>query len=462
MRKIALRLVPFMGLMFFINYLDRTAISFAGPNGMNQDLGLSAAQFGLASGVFFIGYILLEVPSNLALHRFGARRWLARIMVSWGIVAVITTWVQNFEQLWLLRVALGIAEAGFFPGAILFLSLWVPARHRAKIIALFFVAQPLTTVFGAPLAGWLISQDGTFGLEGWRVMFLGVGVPAVLVGILAWFVLADNPAEAKWLSDDEKAWLSRELRADRHATERHGGTEHKIGAALRNGRVWALGAVLFGLIWGFYTLAFFLPTIIAGFESESGSSFGILGRSLITAIPYLPAAVSLWVWSRVASRGRGIQPWHIALPITIGAVCVPLALLAGSPVLTMVLVTITASCLFAVFPLAYALPTRFLTSAAAAAGVALIGSIGNLAGFLAPYATGLLKDASGSYVLPMFFVGAMLLMSAVVMTVLGRRVPSVFVQRSGGEEGALADPHPSSADEALPPAADDRAVPRTP
>src|SRR3954467_829212 len=187
-RKVAIRLVPFVALMFFINYLDRTAISFAGPNGMNKDLALNAAQFGFASGVFFIGYILLEVPSNLALHKFGARRWLARIMVSWGIVSLLFTWVANIEQLYILRFILGVAEAGFFPGAILFLSLWVPARYRSKILGLFYLAQPLTTVIGAPLAGWLLSHDGAFfGLDGWRFMFLGVGLPAIVVGVIAWF-----------------------------------------------------------------------------------------------------------------------------------------------------------------------------------------------------------------------------------------------------------------------------------
>ena len=166
--------MPFVALMFFINYLDRTAIGFAAPSGMNADLGLSAAQFGFASGIFFLGYIVLEVPSNLALNKFGARRWLARIMISWGIVAVLFTFVQTFTQLTALRFLLGVAEAGFFPGAILFLSMFVPARYRSGILGLFYLAQPLTTVIGAPLAGWLISQHGIFGLEGWRFMFLGV------------------------------------------------------------------------------------------------------------------------------------------------------------------------------------------------------------------------------------------------------------------------------------------------
>src|SRR5690349_13131122 len=186
--------------MFFINYLDRTAISFAGPNGMNTDLALSAAQFGFASGVFFIGYILLEVPSNMALHKFGARRWLARIMVSWGAVAVLFTWVNSAGGLYFLRFALGVAEAGFFPGAILFLSTFVPAQHRGKILALFYLAQPLTTVIGAPLAGWLLGQNGVFGLENWRFMYLVVAIPAILIGLIAWFYLPDRPADAKWLT----------------------------------------------------------------------------------------------------------------------------------------------------------------------------------------------------------------------------------------------------------------------
>ena len=211
-RKVAIRLVPFVALMFFINYLDRTAIGFAAPNGMESDLALSAAQFGFASGVFFIGYILLEVPSNLALHKFGARKWLARIMVTWGIVALLFTWVQNFEQLVALRFLLGVMEAGFFPGAILFLSLWVPAAHRSKILALFYLAQPLTTVIGAPLAGWLISHDGVFfGLEGWRFMFMGVAIPAIVIGIVAWFYLKDKPADAKWLTKEEQVWLTQAL-----------------------------------------------------------------------------------------------------------------------------------------------------------------------------------------------------------------------------------------------------------
>jgi MFS family permease len=417
-KKVAYRLVPFVALMFFINYLDRTAIAFAGPNGMNADLGLSAAQFGFASGVFFIGYILLEVPSNLALHRFGARRWLSRIMVSWGIVSLLFVWVSSVEGLYILRFALGVAEAGFFPGAILFLSLWVPSRHRSKILALFYLAQPLTTVIGAPLAGWLIQQEGLFGLEGWRVMYLGVSVPAIVVGIIAWFYLADSPAKAKWLNPDEKTWLTNALETEKKETK----ASHKHVSArtvFSNGRVWMLSAIYFGFIYGLYALAFFLPTIIAGFESQYGSKFDVLQKGLITAIPYVFAALALYFWSKDATK-RGVKTWHIALPALIGGLSVPLALFAGSPAATIAVITVTAMAIFAALPNFWTVPTQFLTGAAAAAGIALINTVGNLAGFSAGFVTGWLKDWTGGYTVPMFVVGGFLLLSAILMVVLSR------------------------------------------
>ncbi|MFD7972793.1 MFS transporter [Streptomyces clavifer] len=423
-KKVSIRLVPFVALMFFVNYLDRTAISFAEPNGMGQDLALTAAQFGFASGVFFIGYIILEVPSNMALHKFGARRWLARIMVTWGIVALLFTWVQNSEQLYTLRFLLGVAEAGFFPGAILFLSQWVPSRHRTKVLGLFYLAQPLTTVIGAPLAGLFINQHGLFGLEGWRVMFLGVSVPAILLGVIAWFYLVDKPADAKWLTPAEKDWLTEELAAENAgkagADERTGHGKKALKAAFTNGRVWTLALIYFGFIYGLYALAFFLPTIINGFQEQFGTSFSVMDKALITAIPYLPAAIVLYFWSRHATR-HGVGTWHIAGPAVVGGVSIPLALFMGSPAATVAVVTITACAIFAALPVFWSVPTQFLTGAAAAAGIALINTAGNVAGFAAGYVTGWLKDFSGDYYLPMFLVGAFMLMSAALMLWLANR-----------------------------------------
>lgn len=428
-RKISWRLVPFVALMFFINFLDRTAISFAGPNGMTQDLGLSALQFGLASGIFFIGYILLEVPSNLALHKFGARRWLARIMISWGIVSLLFTWVSSVEGLYTLRLLLGIAEAGFFPGAILYLSLWVPARHRSKILSLFYLAQPLTVVFGAPLAASLIEQHGLFGLEGWRVMFMGVSLPAILIGIVALFWLVDSPRQAEWLNDDEKNWLIAELEAEHQ--HKQGQHPHSVRSVMGNSRVWMLCLIYFGFIYGLYALAFFLPTIIAGFQQQFGTTFNVMQKGLITGVPYLIAALVMFFWSRDAAR-RGCKTWHIAIPAVAGGVSVPLALYMDSPFTTILVIAVTASAIFAALPNFWTLPTQFLTGASAAAAIALINTLGNVAGFSAGYITGALHDATHSYVLPMFVVGGFMLLSAVLMLFLNRRraqpLPASFVQ----------------------------------
>lgn len=410
-RKIAVRLVPLVAAMFVVNFLDRTAISFAGPNGLTRDLGLTSAQFGFAAGVFFVGYILLEIPSNLALHRFGARRWLARIMVSWGIVSLLFTWVNGTSELYWLRFLLGVAEAGFFPGAILFLSLWVPARHRCHILGLFYIAQPLTIVIGAPLAAALIGMDGLFGLAGWRVMFLGVAIPAILIGLVTWCFLADKPADARWLTTGQRDWLTVELaKEDRSKARQHG---RYVGAALRDARTWAFALVYFGLVYGLYALTFFLPTIIGGFESQFGSKFDVLQKGLITAVPYLPAAVATFLWTR---PGRpGAHNWHVGLPALIGALSIPCALSMTSPMAIIAVITITACAIFAALPVFWTLPVRYLSGAGAAAGIAFINMIGNIGGFAAPYITGAMKDATGSYQAPMFVVGGFLLLSAVLV-----------------------------------------------
>lgn len=419
-RKICWRLVPFIALMSFINLLDRTAISFAGPNGMTQDLGMTAAQFGFASGIFFIGYILLESPSNLALQRFGARVWLARIMITWGIVSVLFTWVSSITGLYWLRFLLGIIEAGFFPGAILYLSTWVPSSHRAKILALFYLAQPLTTVIGAPFASLLIQAHGLFDLEGWRIMFFGVGVPAIIVGIATIFYLPDSSKDARWLTDEERRWLDGKLEAEQK-TKSHDPDSHRVMSALTNGRVWLLSAIYFGMIYGLYALAFFLPTIIGGFESKFGTKFDVFEKGLIIAIPYLAAAIALYFWSADATR-RGVRAWHIGIPALTGAISIPVALLMTSPETTIAVVTVTACSIFCALPNFWALPSRFLPGAGAAAGIALINSIGNLAGFAAPYITGAVKDATSLYEVPMYIVVAVMLLSSILAFSIGSKI----------------------------------------
>ena len=417
-RKVAVRLVPFVALMFFINYLDRTAISFAGPNGMNEDLGLSAAQFGFASGIFFAGYILLEIPSNMALYKFGARRWLARIMVSWGIVSLLFTFVQNIPSLYALRILLGIAEAGFFPGAILFLSLWVPARYRSKILALFYLAQPLTTVIGAPLAGLLIKQR-------WRLRARGMAlhVPVCLAARHpGWghrVVLPGRFSAPGEMADPRGGRMAdRETESEAKEKVSHG-SRGNFMAAVSSGRVWVLAFIYFGFVYGLYALAFFLPTIIAGFQEQFGTTFDVFQKGLITAIPYLPAAVVLYLWSRDATR-RGVRTWHIAGPAFVGGLSVPVALFMGSPAATVAVITVTACAIFAALPNFWTVPAKFLTGGAAAVGIALINTFGNVAGFAAGYVTGFLKDLTGSYVVSMFAVGGLMVLSGVLMVMLAR------------------------------------------
>jgi nitrate/nitrite transporter NarK len=273
-------------------------------------------------------------------------------------------------------------------------------------------------VLGAPLAGVLLSANGFLGLAGWRFMFLAVAVPAIVVGVVAWFYLPDRPKDAKWLTAPEADWLTDAL-AD-EAKTRTSGEHHGMRTAFSNGRVWTLCFIYFGFIYGLYALAFFLPTIISGFEATFGTKFGFIEKGLITAIPYLPAAIFLYFWSKDAER-RGVRTWHVAGPAVVGGLSIPVALFMGSPAATVAVITVTACAIFGALPNFWTIPSRFLTGAAAAAGIALINTFGNIAGFAAGYVTGWLKDVTGAYTVPMFVVGALMLLSAVLMVALARR-----------------------------------------
>jgi MFS family permease len=419
-RKVARRLVPFLALLYLVNYLDRTNIAFAGPNGMNADLGLSAAAFGFASGVFFIGYLLLEVPSNLALHRFGARRWIARILVTWGVVAAVMAFVPNAGWLYGLRFLLGIAEAGFFPGIILYLTFWVPARERGRMVALFMTAVPLSTAIGAPISSLLIEHsEGWFGLAGWRSMFLLQGIPAVLLGVATWFVLTDRPGDARWLTPAERTALSTAIEAEGAGAGRHA----SVRESLTSGRVWALAAVYFGIVYGLYALGFFLPTIIAGFQRQYGVKYTVLERGLITAIPYVLGAVAMVLWGRHADR-TGERTWHVAGPALVGGIAIPVTLYLGSPFAAMVAVSICTIGIMCALPTFWALPAALLSGVAAASGIALVNSVGNTAGFAGPYLTGWLTDLTGSSKSGLWVVGVCMVAAALIVLALRRRLPA--------------------------------------
>ncbi|MEU0512746.1 MFS transporter [Amycolatopsis sp. NPDC006125] len=417
--KVALRIMPFLALLYFVNYLDRVNIGFAGPNGMNTELGLTATAFGFASGIFFLGYLTLEVPSNLALHRFGARRWLARIMITWGIVATALAFVPNPTTLVIMRFLLGVAEAGFFPGIILYLTYWFPTAQRAKAVALFMAAVPVSSAIGATVSSLLIAHGhGVFGLSGWRFMFLVEGIPAILLAFATWFYLTDRPEQAKWLTEDERRWLTTELDNERKATE----AEHHwpLRKALTHPRILGLAFVYFAIAYGLYALGFFLPTIIAGFGQEFGTKLSTVQAGLVTAIPYVIAAVLMVFWARHGDRTRE-RKWHVALPMIVGGVAIPVALYLGNPYAAMVAVTICAVGVCAALPTFWALPSTFLSGAAAAGGIALINSLGNISGFAAPYVTGWLRDLTGSQRTGLWVVGACMLAGALVALVLGAR-----------------------------------------
>ncbi|NYI82158.1 D-galactonate transporter [Saccharopolyspora hordei] len=416
LRKVAVRLMPFLCLLYFVNYLDRVNIGFAGPNGMNDELGLTATVFGFASGIFFIGYLVLEVPSNLALHRFGARKWLARIMITWGAVATVMAFVPNATTLVVLRFLLGVAEAGFFPGIILYLTFWFPAAQRAKAVALFMTAVPVSSAIGATVSSALISSGhGVFGLSGWRFMFLVEGVPAVLLAFATWFYLTDRPSQAKWLTAEERTWLSDQLEAERAQTE----AQHSwpLRKALTHPRILALAFVYFGIAYGLYALGFFLPTIIKGFEQQYGTELSTMETGLITAVPYVIGAVAMVLWSAHGDRKRE-RVWHVALPLLLGGVSIPIALYLGNPLLAMVAVTVCAVGVCSALPTFWALPSNFLAGAAAAGGIALINSLGNISGFAAPYITGALKDATGSQRTGLWVVGIVMVAAAITVIVL--------------------------------------------
>jgi MFS transporter, ACS family, tartrate transporter len=409
-RKLAWRLLPFMGLLYFVAFLDRVNVGFAALT-MNADLGLSARVYGFGAGIFFLGYVLFEVPSNLMLHRFGARRWIARIMISWGLVSAAMAATTGPISFYVLRFLLGVAEAGFFPGMILYLTYWFPAAVRARITGAFMIAIPVSGVIGAPLSTALLGIEG-FGLQGWQWMFILEGVPAVLLGLIVLYRLDDRPERAGWLADDEKAWLRRTLDAEQAAVQR----PVSVRAALLDTRVWILGIVYFGLVIGLYGLGFWLPQIVADFGGLTLPQVGLL-----TAFPSVIAAVAMYAWGR-HSDATGERLRHIAWPALAG--CVGLAAsayLADRPLLAFAALTAGAAGIYAALPVFWTLPTALLTGAAGAGAIALVNSIGNTGGYVGPALMGYLKDTTGEHTAGLLVLAGSLLGAAVLVAAVGRQ-----------------------------------------
>ena len=401
--KVFWRIVPFLMLCYVVAYLDRVNVGFAKLQ-MSQDLGFSETVYGLGAGVFFLGYFLFEVPSNILMHRVGARIWIARIMITWGLMSAAFLFVKTPTVFYVMRFLLGLAEAGFYPGIILYLTYWYPAHRRAKIVAVFMSAIPVAGIFGNPLSGWIMdSFQGSAGLAGWQWMFVIEAVPALLIGIAVLFYLDNGVRKATWLSEPEKLLIEREIAADQRGTQ----ATHSIGAIFADPRIWLMCLIYFCFVMGQYGLTFWMPTLI-----KATGVKGNLNIGLLSAIPFGCAIVAMNLLGRSADARRE-RRWHLVVPALLGAAgFVVAAFNAGNTMVSIVALSVAAAGVLSCAPLFWSLPTAFLSGAAAAVGIAAINSVGNLAGFVSPYLVGMLKDLTGSTQTGMVMLAAMLVLGA--------------------------------------------------
>jgi D-galactonate transporter len=407
--KVSSRLVPFLIVCYFVAYLDRVNVSFAALT-MNKDLGLSASAFGFGAGIFFIAYFLFEVPSNLFLERVGARKWIARIMFTWGLISGAMAFVGGETSFFVLRAALGVAEAGFFPGIIFYLTLWFPAVYRARIIGYFMAAIPLSTVIGAPVSGLLLGLDGVMGMKGWQWLFILEAAPSLVLSVVVYFYLTDRPADATWLAADERAWLVNRLAQERR--QRETVRTYSVMQALVDPKVLALSVVYFGAVATNYGLSFFLPQIVKAFGMSN------LQTGLVAALPYVVGLVSIVMWGRRSDR-KVERRFHTAFPLCVAAAGIGISTVLDDPMMKMAALSIAGFGIFGCLPVFWTLPIAFLSGPAAAGGIAIINSIGNLAGFAGPFVMGRIKDVTGSYTGGLLSLAAAGLIAAIIVIVIG-------------------------------------------
>jgi len=417
-RKAAWRLVPFMGLLYLASFLDRVNIGVAALT-MNSDLAFSATVFGNGAGIFFLGYVLFEVPSNLVLYKVGARRWICRIMISWGVLSAATAFIHSPGSFYAIRFLLGVAEAGFFPGIIFYLTDWFPSHYRGRILGAFMVALPLASAIGAPISGALLDLDAG-GLKGWQWLFILEGAPAIGIGLMVLKLLTDRPEKALWLSAAERECLIRLQTVDKAARTPLNGT---LAHAVHSTSVWLYSAIYFALLVGLYGFNFWLPQIIQGGGRLSHREIGVL-----TMLPNLVAAALMYGWGRHSDTSAE-RRWHMALPAFLAATgFFAAAHWAASPILALVALTIGAVSVYVILPVFWTLPTGLLRGAAAAGGIALINAVGNFGGYLGSTLMGRLKDATGDYRLGLCVLALSLLVTGVL---------ALFVrnQKVGAEAG---------------------------
>ena len=409
-RKVAWRFVPLLIITAFLAYLDRVNVSFAALT-MNADIGLSAAAYGFGASIFFVTYVLTEVPSNIILARVGARMWLARIMFTWGIISWGMMFVQGEISFYILRALLGVAEAGLYPGIVYFMSLWFPASYRARIGSLFWLSIPLSSVIGAPVSSIFLAMDGLLGLKGWMWLFMLESLPTVLMAFVLYAVLRNSPSEAEFLTKDERDWLTRRMASEADTVSGH---SHNVLAVLKDYRVLSLGFVCFGAVIINYGVNFFLPQIIKGFGGLSNMQVGF-----ITALPSVAAVCGILLFGYLSDRTDNRRGF-VAFAITSVALCLALSTLFPDPVLKMAALIAAGFFMFGYLAPFWAIPHRFFTGAALATAIAAINSIANLGGVVGPYIMGYLKDRTGSFEGGLLTLAAGALIVVPLLLLLGR------------------------------------------
>jgi MFS family permease len=410
MDKVTRRIVPLLMACFFIGFLDRLNIGFANAT-MSKDLALTAAAFGRSAGIFFIGYFFFEVPSNLALNRFGARVWIARIMFTWGIISGAQAFVVGETSLNAVRLLLGVAEAGLVPGVIFFLTLWFPSSYRARVVALCIVAGPFSTIIGAPISGVILDMEGVAGLHGWQWMFLIEALPSLLLTFVVLYYLTDRPALATWLKPDERKWLQERLDAER--TNRETFFCEGWPKSMVSPRVLALGAVYFCAQTPAYSLTFFLPRMVKDFGLTN------VQAGFVTAIPYVIAAIGQVHSGRRSDRACE-RKWHVVMSFIAVTVGLGFASMTANPIIQMVFMCIATWGLFSILPVFWTLPAAFLSGAGAAAGIAAINSMGTLGGFFGPSIFGQLRDWIGDDFVGLTFLASLPIVGIVIVLALGQ------------------------------------------
>ncbi|HLB88312.1 MAG TPA: MFS transporter [Terriglobales bacterium] len=411
-QKVRIRILPFVFLLFVVALLDRVNIGFAALT-MNRELAITSQQFGLVFGIFFFGYFFFEIPSNLLLHKIGARVWIARILISWGVVAMLTGFVHTVHQLYIVRFLLGLAEAGYFPGMALYLTYWFPQREQARALALLIAAIPVATILGAPVSGLILDHVHWLGVSSWRWLLILEAMPAIVGGVLTYFLLPSKPQEAGFLTADEKDWIRAELgREERQKLEQH---RYSALQALASGRVWHLVLIYFGITTGNYALQSWTPQLVKSLSTlYSNSMIGFL-----VTIPNLMGLAAMIMVSRSSDR-KLERRYHVAIPAIVAAAALVLLGATRSPFYSLTLLCLLAAGVYSCFGPFWVLPCEFLTGFSAAAGIALINSVGNLGGFAGPYMIGTIATRTGSLYAGLAMVGVLLFVSATLVLLLPR------------------------------------------